>query len=326
MALKECRECNITVSTGALVCPHCGVSDPAPVKSNSSFMKIVLLCAIVWLAIQVIAGNEDSESSKVTKKTDIGDSAKSTKPRIVSEYSLNQISKLIMGKQWYQLSSKVAAVRSNLTKSQRQNIEKDLRPAVKLIPATRLEDNKIGYRVLAMLAPNNAEYKESFEKYSSKIIKAAANRKRKALGRLIRKHDKISKTTFFTHRNKPKYINSRSTAYLYIGSKSGKYYLRMQIQYASTDWLFVNKVIAYFDGIAQTLHVGSFERDNNASIWEWVDVTPNSAQLAILEKLANAEDAILRFEGSQYRKDVRIRQNDKTAILEVLEAYNLAIK
>jgi len=73
--------------------------------------------------------------------------------------------------------------------------------------------------------------------------------------------------------------------------------------------------------VKKVLHSGSFERDHNADIWEWVDVTPNANQLEILRSASEAKDVVLRFHGTQYRRDVQMGQSDRQALKEVLTAF-----
>jgi hypothetical protein len=95
----------------------------------------------------------------------------------------------------------------------------------------------------------------------------------------------------------------------------------MKVQYTSSDWLFVERVFAWYDGKKELLVNGPFERDNSTTIWEWMDVTPSDSQIRTLRALAEAKESILRFEGAQYRRDVTLEASDKNAIREVLLAY-----
>lgn len=99
--------------------------------------------------------------------------------------------------------------------------------------------------------------------------------------------------------------------------------MRMKVIHTASNWLFVRKVTAWHDGIKEPLVSGIFERDNNSDIWEWVDVNPDVYQLEVLRSLANARKAILRFEGDQYYRDVKLSSGDKKAIREVLLAYEV---
>ena len=75
----------------------------------------------------------------------------------------------------------------------------------------------------------------------------------------------------------------------------------------------VPRLTAYHDGMSQPLELGSFERDNHSSIWEWVSLRPSSILLLQMEDLANAKDAVLRFHGQQYTKDHTLSAGDGLA-------------
>jgi len=195
---------------------------------------------------------------------------------------------------------------------------------VKALPSSDMADlksNQLGYEFLAALRPDNGGYAAKATDYATRIDKA----RKAAVAKLRRKEDKVEGVTFFQHPNQPKYLNSRSTAYLYIGRRGeqGRPWLRMKVQYTASDWLFVERVFAWHDGIKEELTSDTFNRDNNSTIWEWVDVTPDPYQIEVLESLANAKEAVLRFEGMQYRKDVTLSAADKQALRDVLLAYRV---
>ncbi|WP_152599623.1 hypothetical protein [Hoeflea sp. BAL378] len=192
---------------------------------------------------------------------------------------------------------------------------------VKPIPASEYEINLQGYEFLVAVQPKKNEYQEKVRFYKESI----ENSRKRLISRLRVKEDKVEGVTWFKHPNEPKYLNSRSTVYLYIGrkGKSGTPWLRMKIQYTSTDWLFVENVKAWYDGAKETLFVGRFERDNNTTIWEWVDISPKSDQIELLRSIAKSKESILRFEGNQYHRDVKLSAGDKAAIRDVLEAYEI---
>lgn len=195
---------------------------------------------------------------------------------------------------------------------------------IKALPSSTTSDmsaNQRGYEFLAILRPDNGTYKTKASDYAARIQQA----RQAAVGKLRRTEDKIEGITFYRHPNAPKYVNSRSTVYLYIGrnGEEGRPWLRMKVQYAASDWLFVKNVYAWHDGIKEDFISGSFNRDNNTTIWEWVDVVPTPRHLAILANLANAKESVLRFEGMQYRKDVTLSAGDKQALREIILAYNV---
>lgn len=211
-------------------------------------------------------------------------------------------------------------------------VESAVRELVVKIAAAELENNLNGYKLLKLIAPDNAVYAEKIKVYEKRIeereevAKRQAKREkeqriRRILSNYTTSTDKFNDTTFYTHKNSPRYTNSRSTVYLYIGVSGSHAWLRMKTQYASDDWLFVERVVGYADGETFTLTSGSFERDHNTSIWEWQDEAPNATQLQQLQKLANAKDATLRFIGSQYRSDKKMGPGDKAALKAVLKDF-----
>lgn len=197
---------------------------------------------------------------------------------------------------------------------------------VKALPSATTDDmkaNQGGYEFLAALRPENETYPTKASAYAERIEQS----RKAVVSKLRRTEDKVEGTTFYEHPNQPKYLNSRSTVYLYIGrqGESGTPWLRMKVQYTASEWLFVNNVYAWHDGIKEDFVSDSFNRDNNTTIWEWVDVSPTPDQLATLESLANSKEAVLRFEGMQYRKDVTLSAVDKQALREVLLAYHVML-
>jgi len=208
-----------------------------------------------------------------------------------------------------------------LTDEFRDEVEARMVELVRPLPASERETNLKGYEFLAAVRPEKPEYAAKVESYEE-AIKAERER---AVTRLRKSEDRVEGITWYQHPNAPKYLNSRSTAYLYIGKKgeAGRPWLRMKVQFTASTWLFVKNVSAWHDGIKEPLISGYFERDNNTTIWEWMDVRPDDYQIEVLRSLANADEAILRFEGDQYRKDVTLSAGDKKAIREVLEAYEV---
>ncbi len=218
---------------------------------------------------------------------------------------------------WYQTLSASGLA----TDAFKDEIEAKMLELVRPLPSSEREANLKGYQFLAAVRPDSSQYRAKMQNYEEAISAA----RQRAVNILREDADRVEGVTWYKHPNQPRYLNSRSTAYLYIGKKgeAGRPWLRMKVQYTSSDWLFVNNVIAWHDGVKEPLISGSFERDNNSTIWEWMDVSPDDYQIEVLRSLANANEAILRFEGDQYRKDVKLSAGDKKAIREVLEAYEV---
>lgn len=209
-------------------------------------------------------------------------------------------------------------MRLRVSEEGRQRIETALVERVGPLPASQALDNFYGYRALASLRPDNPAYKEKHAAYRESATRGA-------LARLQVKEDKLEGVRFYSHPNSPRFLNSRSAVYPYIGRKGeDRFWLRLKIQYAASDWLFVQQVLVYVDGNRLVLHEGRFDRDNNTEIWEWVDIAPDAGTIAILQRIASSKEATLRFVGNQYRKDVTISAADKRAIRDILDAYEAA--
>ncbi len=192
--------------------------------------------------------------------------------------------------------------------------------SVRPLPASDYDGNIRGYKLLVAIRPENNTYANKVVEYERR----RQNARQAVVRRLAAKEDKVEGLTFYTHPNSPRYLNSRSTVYLYVGRKGeGQPWLRMKTIYTASNWLFVERVTAWHDGIKEPFISGVFERDNNAKIWEWRDDIPSGYQIEVLRSLANAKEAILRFEGSQYRKDITLSAGDKKALREVLMAYDV---
>jgi len=142
----------------------------------------------------------------------------------------------------------------------------------------------------------------------------------KDLASFKKNEDEFNQTTFYRDPRTPYYTNV-NFIYPYIGKKSDQYWLRLRFQYASDDWLFIRKGILLVDGEQFTI-TGSWQRDNNSEIWEWLDMHVGESELIILDRIANSENAKVRYEGTQYYKDRTITKKEKDIIRKTLEIYD----
>lgn len=201
-----------------------------------------------------------------------------------------------------------------------------LESIVRSLPASRFEENELGYQALLFFDPNNQFYLNKVKTYRERAAAAKkAEREQKvarATKNLVKSHDKVQGVTWYKHKRQPRYTDTRSYILPYIGRKGNIEWIRVRINYTANKWLFVNDVVLYVDGETYDLTLPQFERDNDTEIWEWVDVEGDRMR-KYLDMIARSKEAILRFNGDQYYKDVTIPMADKRAIAEVLEAYDL---
>lgn len=168
----------------------------------------------------------------------------------------------------------------------------------------------------------------NMDDYCSKHHAEMAKKERQAaLAKLRKKYDKVEGITWYKPQNYPYYSNSRSYVLPYIGVRdSGYAWLRLVFHYTGDDWIFFEKITVSVDGQNYTKVFNYFEVTRNnggGDVWEYVDITPSSADIQMLKNIAASKETIVRFQGENYHYDLTIKSADKTAITSVLNAYNL---
>lgn len=142
----------------------------------------------------------------------------------------------------------------------------------------------------------------------------------KALKTFRKIEDEFEGNTFYYDKRTPKYTN-RNFIYPYIGKNGDHYWLRLRLQYASENWLFIKKGTLLIDGEKYTI-TGNWEKDHNSGIWEWLDIEVKANQLRILNKIANSKSTKVRYEGTKYHDDRTITSKEKSIIRKTLEIYD----
>lgn len=279
-----------------------------------------------------VAAEQADKAAAATKAAEAAQLAEAEAAQKASDFAAlhQQIVADIAGADWVQARSHVSTARRNFADdfaAVSADIEATALKAAKALPATDPEANHAAYALLALIQPEDAGYAAKVKTYDDRqaAVRAKAEATRlAAVKKLIRNVDKVEGVTYLQSRNQPKYLNSRTSVYLYIGTReSGQSWLRMKVQYAASDWLFVQDMVVGMEGTKVDFISGPFERDNNSKIWEWVDVEPSPMQIALLRKMAKLDDVTLRFVGQQYHKDVALSSKDKQGLREVLAAWDV---
>jgi tetratricopeptide (TPR) repeat protein len=205
-------------------------------------------------------------------------------------------------------------VKAELKKAYQQALAKRYSQAARII------------RKAMKVLPSDSKLDEALAHYKQQY----ANQQRaKALSKMRARYDSFNDVTWYRDYSSPTYLNQNGF-YIYFGSSAGSATpLHLKMQYFADDWLFIDKAAVNVDGETFLLSETSFERDNNSTIWEWLDVTiigDASSEIVlgrdVLEKIAHSKNAVVRYTGSQYYHDQYISSNQKRAMLNVLEAYD----
>lgn len=148
-------------------------------------------------------------------------------------------------------------------------------------------------------------------------------------------YDKIENITWYMPKNMPEYIDERCYLIPYIGVRNNRAWICVRYNYTEDDWIFWESLSILVDGNKTTKSVGSFNttRDNDGGVvWEYYDEILNinasidSNDIQLLEKIANSNETIVRFQGDDYHYDLTVSNKDKSMIKDVLAMYSAFVK
>lgn len=192
----------------------------------------------------------------------------------------------------------------------------ELLQSLKTIKADDIDGNIKTYIELRKLTPENKEYLEKIKYYSDLKNKKREEEISKVLSKMTRKHDDFTNITWYQDKSSPIYLNS-NTFHLYFSKDN----LRLKIQYYADDWLFINKVTIKTD---KEMHILSpeFKRDNEGGkVWEWADIYMDKNGVAMIQDIINSSNVKIRYEGSKYRKDIKLSKKQIQALKNTLFAF-----
>lgn len=147
-----------------------------------------------------------------------------------------------------------------------------------------------------------------------------------ALKPLQEDYDKVQGYTWYHAAAEPQYIDTRSYVLPYIGvEKTGEAHLILRFNYTGDEWVFFEKIIVVIDGETYQYSPRYFDiiRDNQyRAVWETLDIGAGTTEIEMLNKIAESKETIIRFQGDSRVYDLTVSASDKTAIKQVLDAYD----
>jgi len=211
--------------------------------------------------------------------------------------------------------------------AERDALEAALNAYVAPIPASRAQQNLTAYQALARVSPDESRYQDRLERYEGALEAAREQLERTARqleGRLIRTVAEFDGSSWARHPSSPRYQDIRDYVTLYLlETASGRQSLELFINYTSRDgWLFVQSASINIDGETSRLPVPNWFRDNDTEIWEYGGITGSSA-LTIAHQIAEADRAVIRFDGQQFYDDYVLSETDKRVIREMLAMWEV---
>jgi tetratricopeptide (TPR) repeat protein len=183
----------------------------------------------------------------------------------------------------------------------------------------RFDDAKYTLNSALQILPKEKSLREISETIDSLIER----QERAALSAMYKKTDTFEGVDWYYDRaTYSTYAGNKF--FLYIGKQdSGQPWLRLQMMYSGSDWIFWETLTVSVDGEKFSFNPGYYEveRNNDSRVWEWYDVSPDSGDISMIEKIITSQNTTLRFEGETYRSDMVLSSAQKRAFKNVLVAY-----
>lgn len=177
----------------------------------------------------------------------------------------------------------------------------------------------------------NVTLSETLEKEKEQAKKEAADKQvaeEKRLAEATKKmrtnFDEVKEITWYHDKTTTDYVDENSFA-IYIGKeKTGEPWLRIRLQYAGDDWVFVDSYIIKADDTTFNINpsYGEIKRDHDYGVvWEYYDGPVTDEIYNMIIAIMDSKKTIIRHQGDEYRFDWTVKEAEKKAIRNVLDAY-----
>lgn len=149
---------------------------------------------------------------------------------------------------------------------------------------------------------------------------------KKILSSLKKKVEKFDGVTWYS--TYPQFDTFDNRIEAYIGEKDERFFLRMRISYKGKNWLFIDRIKFFVDGVQLEYQFGlsKVKRDHTVVdgeivIYEWANVLVEKEEYALLKAIAVSKVAEMRYVGQQYHDDRKISQAERQSISKVITAF-----
>lgn len=148
-----------------------------------------------------------------------------------------------------------------------------------------------------------------------------------SLNRLKKKFDDVSGVTWYQNPYFIHYNNINSTS-IYIGKDDDSVWLRLKMSYEGDNWIFFEKAYLSYDGNTIDIPFNYYNdrksENDGGSVWEWIDVSVDSATLSFLRKMVNSKSAKMRLSG-KYTETKTLTPKEINAIKDVISGYDILL-
>lgn len=181
-------------------------------------------------------------------------------------------------------------------------------------------ENEIAQRIFSL---NSSIQKPTATQNKSKVDSAKI---RELQGYFREKKDEFSPdgTAWIKPKSSPSYTNQNGIYCYFQKENNIPSNFRFRVQYYSDEWLFFQKIQFSIDGKAYEYIPLNTETDSGDGgyIWEWFDENVSaSSDKELLNALANAKSAKMKFIGRQYYDVKNITKEQLSGIKRTIEYY-----
>ena len=114
----------------------------------------------------------------------------------------------------------------------------------------------------------------------------------------------------------------------FVKNKEGQVSIRLRIQYAARDWLFIKKITIKSDSqnlvVIEPREITDVQKAHAAgSVWEWYDVPVDAETMSLLKNITKAKKTLIRLEGKQMQKEHVLTEGQRRFVMFMMLAYDV---
>jgi len=182
-------------------------------------------------------------------------------------------------------------------------------------------------QTVSELSTQLAESIKAAEEEAAKKAAEEEAAKKKRLSEATKKmrinYDEVSEVTWYKDKTSPKYVDENAF-YIYVAELDDVPRLMLRIQYSGEDWVFIDHYNIKIDDTSYKIDSsnGKIMRDtNNGFVVEYYNGLVARYEYDMIKSIIESEKTIVRGQGDQHRHDHTITAAEKTALQNVLDAY-----
>jgi hypothetical protein len=172
------------------------------------------------------------------------------------------------------------------------------------------------------------ELREKYSKAKNDTIQANAD---SLLQNIDKRYDDMQDITWYNPKGEKWYYVNNNTVnfalYTYLGEKDNKYNIRLVTGFAREDWVFMEEITVKADSDRFNIDFDVLgDRKGkvvDGGIGEWIDIEVDDTLLYNLKKIADAQEAKIRFTGDTAYSECVLNSTQKKQLKTIIDYYEL---